>query len=825
MDRGSSPFLSWMLVPACAVLVLSALSLPRQPFTGLLLRGDQVVSVLPGSPAVRSDLRAADRVFAYPPASRAAQNPLADAVPNRPLRLLRERDGHLTEITLLPATLPADERQMMAGLLAVASGFVLLGGWVWSQRRDALTRAFLLLCVAFACLIAPFPRFASREAALGYGILYSGVTVFLPALFVHFFALFPERAPTRRGFGSLITIAYAISTTLFVASTALTLIPARSGGVTEGALDLLQSIAALWFAAGVVVALGLFGRSYLRARTDDARKRLRVALVGTVVGVAPLAALVLMHDLSRSGSVPGGRWVVTLTLLVPASFAWAALVHRVFEFRVALRAAVALAALALLGGLVYGLGEWLAQAWRTDLGSGIAGGALAFVALTASVAGPASGWIRALGERVLPDGHERSLAEWMTRHPSARRGTSREQLEAACATVAERLLLDGCAALEVSTSEVLHAARVGRTRLPETAPLAGVLPGLTGRGPIGLDDPRLAGAPRHALEAAGVLWVLPIGEGQRRATLLLGRRLSGAWLSIPEARELERFAHHLEVLLENAQLREVATVHGAYDRDMTRAQAIQAHFLPRQTPAYPSLDCAAGALSTEPIGGDYYDFVKTPGRVLTLAVGDAAGHGVPAALMGVWAQACFRSEARRGSSPGQVLTALNRELVSMEQPEAFVALVCAQIEVMSARLHYANAGLTPPVLRRRDGRCEQLVQSGVLLGVTREAAYEDATVELEAGDLVVLFTDGLTEARRGDELFGPERVAEALHRLADHRAAEIVRALMAEVQAFADHPLDDLTVVVLKQLTHPVRTATSPGNPLKWQRRAADAVG
>jgi serine phosphatase RsbU (regulator of sigma subunit) len=424
---------------------------------------------------------------------------------------------------------------------------------------------------------------------------------------------------------------------------------------------------------------------------------------------------------------------------------------------------------------------------------------------------------------VLPDGHDRSLAEWMMRHPTARRGSPREQLEAACATAAERLLLDGCAALEVNPAGVREAARIGRTRLPG-AVLTATLPALAGRGPIGLDDPRLAGASRQALEAAGVSWVLPVGEDRPRAMLLLGRRLSGAWLSVPEMRELDRFAHQLDVLLENAQLREVATAHGAYDRDLTRAQTIQAHFLPRHTPAYPSLDCAAGALSTEPVGGDYYDFVKSRGRVLTLAVGDAAGHGVPAALVGVWAQACFRGEARRGSRPGQVLAALNRELVSMDQPESFVALVCAQVEVPTARLHYSNAGLTPPLLRRRDGRCETLAESGVLLGVTPEAVYEDAVVDLKAGDIVVLHTDGLTEARRGDELFGPERVAEALHRVAEKRAAEIVRALMTEVQAFADHPLDDLTVVVIKQLTQPRRAGLRLKGPLKWRPTPADAL-
>src|SRR5882672_10770310 len=117
MDRGASPHLSWMLVAVSAVLVLSALSLPRQPYTGLLLRGDRVASVMPASPAERAQLQAGDRVLSWPARANAPQNPLADAAPHRPLRLLRERDNHLDEIVLVPDPLPANERRMMAGLL------------------------------------------------------------------------------------------------------------------------------------------------------------------------------------------------------------------------------------------------------------------------------------------------------------------------------------------------------------------------------------------------------------------------------------------------------------------------------------------------------------------------------------------------------------------------------------------------------------------------------------------------------------------------------------------------------------------------------------
>ena len=823
MERGASARLSWMLLPVCALLALAALSLPRQPYTGLLLRGDWVAHVDPASPAARAGFAPGDHVLRYPPSDFGPQNPLATAAPQRALRLLREHGGRLDEVTLTPGSLPVEERRWMALLLAVASGFVVLGGWVWSERRDRLTRTFFLMCLAFACLIAPFPRFGSAGASLLYETLYSGISVFLPALLVHFFALFPESDRPRGGAGRLTSAAYGVAIVLFAAAIVLALAPL--GARREPAEELLQSIAALWFAAGAIIALALFVRSYVLARGEDARRRLRVALAGTLLGVGPLAAAVLLRNLFPGVALPGDRSAVALTLLVPASFAWAAGVHRVFEVRMALRAAAVLALITLMAGLVYWAGEWLAGAWRPDLGSGIAGGALAFVAFVAAIAGPAARGLRALGERVVPDQGTRTPLEILERRVDVRQGPADALLLAACEAVAEWLRLDGCAAIELAGPPRL-AARAGRTRAPDLDPAAGTQLRALAAVPVALLDAPLTPATRRALEAAGVSWIAPLAEAPARGALLLGHRLSGTWLSVPESRELQRFAAHLEVLIENLALRAAATAHGAIDRELSRAHAIQAHLMPRRAPLYPSLDCAAAALSSEAVGGDYYDFVKTPGRVLTLAVGDAAGKGVPAALMGVWAQACFRNEARRGAGPGQVLTALNRELVSMEQPEAFVALACMRIEVQAARLMYANAGLTPPLLRRADGRVEELAESGVLLGVTPEARYGDTPVDLEAGDTVVLYTDGLTEARRGEEMFGPERLAAALEACAGQRASEIARNLLQAVQEFTDQPLDDLTVVVLKQITVPVRSASvAMQKTLKWRTASADIPG
>ncbi len=822
MDRSASSLLSWLVVPIAALLVVSAWSLPHRAYTGFLSRNGEVVTVLPGSPAARAGARAGDRLLAVSGAEteRDPDHLLDDCVPGRPVTVTIDRAGTRRTLWVVPGTLPGGDRRMMALLLLVGAGFVLIGGWVWSERRDPLMRAFFLLCMGFAVWLAPLPRWESRAATVAYGVVLAAVNVYLPALFLHFLALFPDRTP-HGGLRALVRFGYVVATTLFAVSLAVPL--GRQAGLVIGPLDVaLQTAAALWFAAGIGTSFVLFVIEYVRAAPGDTRRRLRVALGGTVLGAGPLTTFVLLRNVAPAAPLPGERVVVLLTLLVPASFAWAAVVHSVFDFRVALRAGAVTLLLAAAGAAMYVSGEWLAAAWWPDLGAGIAGGALALVTLAACVTGPLTPWMRSLGSRVIPGVEPESLAAWVALEPEVHERSTDLVLEDACRVVQRALRLDGCALVALDPDDGRVVVRAGSAGIA-SAPL----------GPhahAALDHPGVrpiedldVDAGREALERAGVRWLLPIGHDPVRGIALLGRRLAGSWLGRHELFELERFAVHLGVTLENAELRRAAHGRVHIDRELREAGAIQAHLLPRRAPVYPTLDCAAAALSSESVGGDYYDFVTGPGREFTLAVGDAAGKGVPAALVLAGVQARFRSEARRGLTPGALLGALNRELVGLDRPEKFVGLVCARFDVARGGLEFANAGLTPPLLRRRDGSFEELTTGGVLLGVSLGAGYPDQSVVLEAGDMVVIYTDGLTEARRGDELFGVEGVRQVLDAHAGRRATDVLAALLAEVRAFSDRELDDITVVVLRQLTDPVRTGVAlPKNELKWPRLAAE---
>ena len=820
MDRSTTSHLfSLLLFPVAAILALSALTLPLQPYTGVALQGDRVATIEPGSPGQQAGLAPGDVLAASPRSL--ISNPLSAAVPERPLPLEIRRGSERRVAWLAPVPLPDGERRLHGALLAVACGFLLLGGWVWSERRDRLTRTFLLLCLAFTLLLVPPPHLASTALTLTHEVIQAAAAAFLAALCIHFFAQFPGSRQVRGGLGALVAASYIGSLLLFAA--ALTVLGLRSLGRPgfESDLTLLAAAGGVWFAAGLLIALGLFVRSYLRAASGDARRRLRVALVGTIFGAAPITALIAVRSLSPGTEVPGERGAVLLTLLVPASFAWATVVHRVFDFRVALRAVVATTVLAFAGAGGYVVGQWIADGRWPGFGAGMAGGSLALLAMGAALAGPASPWLRSFAAG--RDADDRALGV-LAAPPGGRDENPLHLLEWACDALARALRLDGCAALVSGPGGPELAATCGA--LGSFRPRDRFAPRLSPGAPVAVDEADLDASDREALERAGVGWLLPAGGGPLQSVILLGRRIAGPWLSRRESAEIEDFAARLDVSLENAELRRAASSHGALDRALREAGAIQAHLLPRHAPAYPTLDCAAAALLSEPVGGDYYDFVETAPRTFTLAVGDAAGRGMPAALVLAGVQARFRHEARLRPNPGDVLRALNLELVDLDQPEKFVGLLCARVEASTGRLCVANAGVTPPLVRRRRGSFEEYTAGGVLLGVSATADYPEDRVELRAGDVALLYTDGLTEARRGDEMFGVGRVRRALDAHAHRRAADILAGVLDAVRSFADRPLDDLTVVVLKQLTDPATArAATPQNALKWRAAAADDEG
>jgi sigma-B regulation protein RsbU (phosphoserine phosphatase) len=206
------------------------------------------------------------------------------------------------------------------------------------------------------------------------------------------------------------------------------------------------------------------------------------------------------------------------------------------------------------------------------------------------------------------------------------------------------------------------------------------------------------------------------------------------------------------------------------------------------------------------VGGDYYDVLTQAGHALLLTVADVSGKGVAAALQASMLQASLRTQAPAEVSVGVIMSRLNALVCQSTSEDQFASCFLARVDPAARRLVYANAGHNFPVLLRRSGEACFLQHSDLLLGVFPSVDYRETTLDLEPGDRLVLFTDGLTEAKLrscpdGVELLGDDGLFELLKRIDDPgTAADFVSALDQKLQETVVHDAesDDLTVLVLR---------------------------
>ena len=245
--------------------------------------------------------------------------------------------------------------------------------------------------------------------------------------------------------------------------------------------------------------------------------------------------------------------------------------------------------------------------------------------------------------------------------------------------------------------------------------------------------------------------------------------------------------------------------HKALQTDLEGAKAVQRAFFPPPTLLIPCLSCEAFYQPAQDIGGDYYDFLSLQGERWGIAIGDVSGKGIGAALIMASLQASLRAQALHSHSDLSTLMADVNHLVYGSSPTHFFAsLFYAEYQPASRMLRYVNAGHNPPiVLRQHDGRCEifKLNPLSMPVGISSDAQFKTATFQLHIGDLLIAYTDGITEAQdRQGELWGQERFEQLLSSCGCGLPKEIIERILDEVSSFADGQpqRDDMTLVVMK---------------------------
>lgn len=261
------------------------------------------------------------------------------------------------------------------------------------------------------------------------------------------------------------------------------------------------------------------------------------------------------------------------------------------------------------------------------------------------------------------------------------------------------------------------------------------------------------------------------------------------------------FANQAAVSVVRARLFDEAIEQHQLRDELLIARRIQESFLPEEFPKVPGFDLDAINISSTEVGGDYYDFVPIVENQIGVAIADVAGHGVPAALIMASFRASLLAEIRNNYAIRTIMKKVNNLICESVKRGEFVTAVYGVLDTRNRILTFANAGHNPPLLLRKTGVVESLREGGLTLGILPDQDYEERPVYIDSGDILILYTDGITEATNSkDEQFGTKRLIALVK---EHRAlpaSEMREKIMAAVLSYRsdDAPHDDLTLMLVK---------------------------
>jgi sigma-B regulation protein RsbU (phosphoserine phosphatase) len=291
-------------------------------------------------------------------------------------------------------------------------------------------------------------------------------------------------------------------------------------------------------------------------------------------------------------------------------------------------------------------------------------------------------------------------------------------------------------------------------------------------------------------------------QGKIIGVVQLLNKQSGAFSTRDESL-LTAMAAQAAISIENARLYEQEIQQRLVNQELETARRIQESFLPQALPYHSGWDIGAFWRPMREVAGDFYDFYPLPDGRLALVIADVSGKGVPAALFMALSVTVLRFAMSLGFPPGELLDRANQAILSDQQSSMFATVFAGYLDLATSGLQYASAGHNPPLLyRARRGACEYLEASGVAMGLFREARYAEKRVEMEEGDVLVLYTDGITEIIDvEEEEFGEAGLEKRVIRYAHLPAQALIDHVIAAANAHGmkEGVVDDETLVVVKR--------------------------
>jgi sigma-B regulation protein RsbU (phosphoserine phosphatase) len=789
-----------------------------QPFTGLAVFGEAIAKAKPGDTleiAIRTPGSNTERT---------AKIPLT--TPSKTI------DWAVAAVIMLKVVLPTFS--------------ILLGFWVAFVRPRDLA-AWLLIGVLlglsnlFASGIESWGRWV-RDLAEFYR---TGCNEAWPLCMLFFGLYFPQAFPRNRAQGWVRLAKYVLAPVLIV--DAFVSIVIRMGEIESYAM--VSRLAAFWdrlgsmpFWLGMIAISSFFASISFKsgaAASPDTKRRLRLLYVGTTVSMTPTFILILIARI-KGGELEQvfPEWLVlaslTLLLLFPITLAYVIVVQRALDVRVVIRQGLqyALATggirvlqMALTAGvLFFAINLASSRGSRVQKISMIAGGVF-LVLMMKSAADRLRKWI---DRRFFRDAYdaEQILAGLSDEVRSM--VETQPMLERVATRIAESLHVPRIAVLLQESgfyrpAYALGYAGVPQMELPDTAAAVEHLRKDSEPARVYFDDDdswvnsSLPEAERRSLAELDPQLLLPLSVRDKLLGIVsLSEKRSEEPYSGTDLRLLKSVATQAGLALANAQL--TATIaeevgrREKMNRELEIAREVQERLFPQRLPEIAGLDYFGRCRTALGVGGDYYDFLALPDGKLGVALGDVSGKGIAAALTMASLQASLRADAMRaGNDIAGLITHVNQMLYDASTEDRYATLFYAQYDPATRRLSYVNAGHCPPILLRnlaKNSRVEHLDQAGgTVVGLLKDCSYEQSEASLAPGDLLVIYTDGFSEAMNPDLTeWGEERLIGSIVGCAGLPAQGVIARIMQAADAFAAGApqSDDMTLVVLRVIDYPV---------------------
>ncbi len=703
-------------------------------------------------------------------------------------------------------------------------GFLVVGLAVLFLRlEDPNAWLLALMFAGFIAIPASGNSFAGlnpslRSFAQAYRAIFGNM---VSPLFYFFFAVFPtqsaldRRLPWLKWIGLVVGFYFPL----------MHLLRQPPGGPHILVLSFFYGLIALGFVSLIWNAFS--------APSPEVRRKIRVILWGTLLGVVPATLVLGANDFFGFHSpLLLVVAIVVLLWLFPLSFAYAVVKHRVLEIPVLLRRS-ARYLLVQRGFTIVLFLFSVGVTWIFALSFARYLGPLTGAALPGGIAlGTAFGslllWTgtrvhKRVGESIDQAFFRSAYDARMILQDLAektRTATDRQELAALLDHHLNQALQPSSLAVYLESRD--HQISALRGNVPpelQTIPVTpAIIAELARRGrmerfsgipstwevsaerPGGTTEPFLLGP----LKPDSLVPIL--GRDSRLVGLLvLGARLSEEPYSSDDKRLLASVASQAGVALESIRMGENIAERIEAERRITQemeyAKQVQARLFPQKLPSMKTLQYAGGCIQARQVGGDYYDFLELrPGR-LALVLADIAGKGISGALLMANLQANLRSQyAVALDDLARLLKSVNQLFYENSSDSSYATLFFADYDDSSRRLRYVNCGHLPPLLLRADGQLERLNATNTVLGLFEKWECAVAEVQFADGDTLVLYTDGVTEAENAEgEQFGESRLAETILAQRHLPVPSLLETIVAAVQEFSDgEQADDITLVVAR---------------------------